>query len=65
MAEVIKGDVRDRALMFDLVPQFDAVLHLAAETGTGQSMYHVIRYNDVNVMGTAICSKPWSPTPEI
>ena len=54
VAEVIKGDVRDRALMFDLVPQFDAVLHLAAETGTGQSMYDVIRYNDVNVMGTAI-----------
>lgn len=54
VAEVIKGDVRDRHMMFDLVPQFDAILHLAAETGTGQSMYDVIRYNDVNVMGTAI-----------
>jgi dTDP-L-rhamnose 4-epimerase len=53
VAEVIKGDVRDKALMFDLVPQFDAVIHLAAETGTGQSMYDVIRYNDVNVIGTA------------
>jgi len=54
VAEVIKGDVRERQMMFDLVPQFDAVLHLAAETGTGQSMYDVIRYNDVNVMGTAV-----------
>ena len=54
VAEVIKGDVRDKQMMFDLVPQFEAILHLAAETGTGQSMYDVIRYNDVNVMGTAI-----------
>lgn len=54
IAEVIQGDVRDRQMMFDLVPQFDAVLHLAAETGTGQSMYDVIQYNDVNVMGTAV-----------
>lgn len=53
-AQVVRGDVRDRDLMFDLVPRFDAVLHLAAETGTGQSMYDVIRYNDVNVMGTAV-----------
>lgn len=54
VAEVIKGDVRDQQMMSDLVSQFDAILHLAAETGTGQSMYDVIRYNDVNVMGTAI-----------
>ena len=32
----------------------DAVIHLAAETGTGQSMYDIERYNKVNVLGTAI-----------
>lgn len=32
----------------------DAVVHLAAETGTGQSMYEVKKYVDVNVTGTAI-----------
>jgi dTDP-L-rhamnose 4-epimerase len=32
----------------------DAVVHLAAETGTGQSMYEVEKYVDVNVRGTAI-----------
>jgi len=32
----------------------DAVIHLAAETGTGQSMYEVQRYVDVNIGGTAI-----------
>jgi dTDP-L-rhamnose 4-epimerase len=29
------------------------VVHLAAETGTGQSMYEINRYTDVNVGGTA------------
>jgi dTDP-L-rhamnose 4-epimerase len=30
------------------------VVHLAAETGTGQSMYEVARYNQVNSQGTAL-----------
>ena len=30
------------------------VYHLAAETGTGQSMYEIERYTDVNVKGTSI-----------
>lgn len=32
----------------------DTVIHLAAETGTGQSMYEVARYNSVNTYGTAL-----------
>lgn len=32
----------------------DAVLHLAAETGTGQSMYEIEKYVSVNISGTAI-----------
>ena len=52
-AEVIRGDVRDAALLGGVVGQHDAVLHLAAETGTGQSMYDIVRYSDVNVTGTA------------
>jgi dTDP-L-rhamnose 4-epimerase len=32
----------------------DVVVHLAAETGTGQSMYQVEKYVDVNVRGTSI-----------
>lgn len=51
--ELVVGDVRDRDLVMRLVPDFEAVIHLAAETGTGQSMYDIVRYNDVNVMGTA------------
>lgn len=32
----------------------DAIVHLAAETGTGQSMYEIKRYTDVNIGGTAL-----------
>lgn len=32
----------------------DAIIHLAAETGTGQSMYEVQKYVDVNINGTAL-----------
>jgi dTDP-L-rhamnose 4-epimerase len=32
----------------------DAVIHLAAETGTGQSMYEIQRYTEVNIGGTAM-----------
>jgi dTDP-L-rhamnose 4-epimerase len=52
-SEVIRGDVRDRDTLVELARRHDAVLHLAAETGTGQSMYDMVRYNDVNVTGTA------------
>ena len=49
----VEGDVRDLAAVEALVPHHDAILHLAAETGTGQSMYDIVRYSEVNVMGTA------------
>lgn len=32
----------------------ETVVHLAAETGTGQSMYSIRHYNNVNVGGTAL-----------
>lgn len=32
----------------------DAIIHYAAETGTGQSMYEVEKYVDVNINGTAL-----------
>ncbi|MGK6352543.1 NAD-dependent epimerase/dehydratase family protein [Parapedobacter sp. DT-150] len=31
----------------------DAIIHLAAETGTGQSMYEIDKYTDVNIGGTS------------
>ncbi len=32
----------------------DFIIHLAAETGTGQSMYEIQKYVDVNINGTAV-----------
>jgi dTDP-L-rhamnose 4-epimerase len=51
--EVIKADVRDREALKRALPGVDTVVHLAAETGTGQSMYEIERYFSVNVHGTA------------
>ena len=49
----IKGDVRARQSLQDALNGQEAVIHLAAETGTGQSMYEVSKYSDVNIGGTA------------
>src|SRR5687767_9062519 len=32
----------------------DVVIHLAAETGTGQSMYDIARYSSINIQATAL-----------
>ena len=48
----IKGDVRKKADWGKALQGQDVVIHLAAETGTGQSMYEVEKYNNVNVDGT-------------
>lgn len=50
----IRGDVRNRADWVQALRGQHAVIHLAAETGTGQSMYEVEKYVDVNVRGTAV-----------
>lgn len=51
--EVLTGDVRDADDVDRALRGVDAVLHLAALTGVGQSMYDVRSYTDVNVTGTA------------
>ncbi|WP_340621465.1 NAD-dependent epimerase/dehydratase family protein [Xenorhabdus siamensis] len=50
----VLGDIRDRSSLEKLLFEQDAIIHLAAETGTGQSMYEIEKYVDVNVNGTAI-----------
>ncbi|GAM08240.1 dTDP-L-rhamnose 4-epimerase [Geobacter sp. OR-1] len=51
---LIRGDVRDKLLVSDALKGQDVVVHLAAETGTGQSMYEIGRYTEVNLDGTAV-----------
>ena len=41
----------------------DAVIHLAAETGTGQSMYEIEKYVQVNIGGTALLLDILTNTP--
>ncbi|MDP4278789.1 MAG: NAD-dependent epimerase/dehydratase family protein, partial [Bacteroidota bacterium] len=50
----IKGSVTSREDWEKALEDQDAVIHLAAETGTGQSMYQIQHYIDVNVGGTAL-----------
>lgn len=49
----IKGDVRNQEDWKKAIKGQKIIVHLAAETGTGQSMYEEKKYNDVNIMGTA------------
>lgn len=52
--EFVRGDVRNRSDLEAALEGVDTIVHLAAETGTGQSMYEVDRYYAVNVQGTAL-----------
>ena len=52
--KLLIGDVRDGAVLHDALLEQDIVVHLAAETGTGQSMYEPVRYEQVNIGGTAL-----------
>jgi len=53
-ARLVVGDVRDRDTLAPLLDGAQAVVHLAAYTGVGQSMYQVRDYLDVNVVGTGV-----------
>jgi dTDP-L-rhamnose 4-epimerase len=50
----IKGDVRNKEDFGKALTGQDAIIHLAAETGTGQSMYQIYNYSQVNIGGTAL-----------
>jgi dTDP-L-rhamnose 4-epimerase len=52
-AEVVRADVRSKEGWEQALPGVDCILHFAAETGTGQSMYETSHYASVNVGGTA------------
>lgn len=53
IARVITGDVTSRADLVAALEGCSTVVHLAAETGTGQSMYEIDRYTTANIGGTA------------
>lgn len=55
-AEIVTGDIRDRALVATLFQEgrFDAVIHLAAMAGVRPSLLDPLHYEDVNVRGTLV-----------
>ena len=48
------GDVRNREDWSKSIIGVDCIVHLAAETGTGQSMYEIQKYVDINIGSTAL-----------
>ncbi len=52
--ELQVGDVRDPDAVRRALRGVDAVVHLAAAVGVGQSMYEIDRYTAVNELGTAV-----------
>jgi dTDP-L-rhamnose 4-epimerase len=52
--ELIVGDIRERSLVREALDGTDAVIHLAARVGVGQSMYELDEYVSANTHGTAV-----------
>ena len=52
--ELIVGDIREMAILSRALEGIDAVIHLVALVGVGQSMYQIADYTSVNNSGTAV-----------
>jgi dTDP-L-rhamnose 4-epimerase len=52
--KIIQGSVTSKNDWIRAIKNQDAIIHLAAETGTGQSMYEIRKYCNVNIQGTAL-----------
>jgi len=54
VARCVRADIGDRHALESALQGQEVVVHLAAETGTGQSMYSVEHYGRVNLGGTTL-----------
>ncbi|HEX8311662.1 MAG TPA: NAD-dependent epimerase/dehydratase family protein [Chthoniobacteraceae bacterium] len=52
--ELVAGDIRDPQAVWKALDGVDAVYHLAATVGVGQSMYEIENYTSINGIGTAV-----------
>ena len=51
--DFIKGSVTSKDDLRKAIKEKSTIVHYAAETGTGQSMYEIDKYVDVNIGGTS------------
>jgi dTDP-L-rhamnose 4-epimerase len=61
--QLIRGDIRDPAVVERALKGVDAVYHLAATVGVGQSMYEIVNYTSANGEGTAVLLEALSRRP--
>jgi dTDP-L-rhamnose 4-epimerase len=61
--ELCVGDIRDQDTVMRVLQNCDAVIHLVALVGVGQSMYQMAEYTSVNNLGTAILLQALSQRP--
>lgn len=61
--ELVVGDVRDASAVRSALAGTDAVVHLAAAVGVGQSMYRIQEYTSVNNLGTAVLLEELAKNP--
>ena len=52
--EFLYGSITERKDIVEAIRDVDIIVHFAAETGTGQSMYELKKYSDVNLGGTSL-----------
>jgi len=52
--EFVKGDIANKVILEKAIKGINVIIHLAAETGVGQSMYEVEKYTKTNIQGTAM-----------
>ncbi len=57
------GDIRDPRAVSEALEKVDAVVHLVALVGVGQSMYEIAEYTSVNNLGTAVLWQALSTHP--
>ena len=61
--ELQVGDIRDPDAVRGALAHVDAVVHLVALVGVGQSMYQIAEYTSVNNLGTAMLLEAMSTHP--